>query len=96
MRRSDHGLVVRLRAALVAGALVFAAAAPRAAQGQTCPGDCGQDGGIELGDVALSFKVYLGTAEFEVCSAADDNRDGEVSLGEVQAVFTAFLDSCGS
>lgn len=63
--------------------------------GAACVGDCGGDGEVGLGEVQISFNIFLGTANLDTCPAADGPpQNGEVSLGEVQTAFNNFLNGC--
>jgi hypothetical protein len=55
-------------------------------------GDCDNSGEVSLGEVQISFNIFLGDAPLSSCPAASSDGE-EVSLGDVQTAFNNFLGS---
>jgi hypothetical protein len=60
----------------------------------SCPGDCNGDGRVPINEVQLAANVYLDTATFSACPAADRNGSSSVEINEVVLAARSFQFDC--
>lgn len=59
-----------------------------------CTGDCNNDGQVRIQEVILSINLAMGKQPTECCPNADGNRDGRVTISEVQQVIRNATKGC--
>lgn len=67
---------------------------PSAARAQFCPGDCGGDGAVSIGDLIIAINISIGRADLEDCAAVDTGGDGLVSISELITAVRNGLNGC--
>lgn len=77
----------------IAGCLLILGAARRPA-GAVCAGDCDANGSVAIREVQACINIYLG-APLSGCPNCDQNGDGSVGIGDLQAAVSSFLDASG-
>lgn len=81
----------RLSSALLLGwTIAIGASSPAAAQ---CVGDCDNDNVVRIPEVQRCVNIRTGAQSISACQNADQNRDGTVSVTEVDACIASFLDA---
>jgi parallel beta-helix repeat protein len=72
--------------------LCLAAAQPAAAQ--SCPGDCGENGSVEINELIIGVNIALGSIAATQCASFDTDDSGEVEINELIAAVNAALNGC--
>lgn len=85
-----HGLV----AVLSIPALPVARS--RGVEPPACTADCGGNGIVEIDELVAAVDIALGRRPPTGCEAADTDRDGAVSVGELVLAVRAAVDGCPS
>ncbi|MDX2169061.1 MAG: parallel beta-helix domain-containing protein [Deltaproteobacteria bacterium] len=84
---------MRILAALgFALSIAFVSARPAAAQ--SCTGDCGANGQVEINELIIGVNIALGSAEPSACSSFDQNESGEVEINELITAVGFALNGC--
>lgn len=61
-----------------------------------CPGDCNNDGRVEVAELVRGVGIALERAERPVCPQADVNDDGRVTVGDLVTAVGSALGGCPS
>jgi hypothetical protein len=78
-------------------ALLFAAAglvSPPAATASRCPGDCGDNGAVEVQEIAVGVDIALDALAVAGCPSFDGDGDGRVTVDELVAAAGVALRGC--
>jgi hypothetical protein len=59
-----------------------------------CAGDCDGSANVAVNELIVAVNIALGNASVSACLAADRNRDGSISIGELIAAVGASLNGC--
>lgn len=59
-----------------------------------CPGDCNQDGSVELDELVRGVRIALGTEPVADCPELDIDLDGRISVDELVSAVERSLDGC--
>lgn len=59
-----------------------------------CPGDCNNDGTVNIGELVRSVAVALGEAPASTCAAADVDVSGAVQVNELVSAVAVALEGC--
>jgi hypothetical protein len=61
-----------------------------------CPGDCNDDGGVDISELIRGVRIALGASEDEQCFVAfDRERSGTLTVDELIAAVHSALTGCG-
>src|SRR5262245_56019380 len=60
-----------------------------------CVGDCDGDAHVGVDELVTSIHIGLGIAQIGACQAADNNRDGTVTVDELVLSTSKAIDGCG-
>lgn len=82
------------RTCLAVPLLLLCLSAPPPVRGQSCPGDCDQDGSVTVDELVAGVNIALGLSALEECASFDRDGDGEVTVDEILLAVTAALEGC--
>lgn len=61
-----------------------------------CVGDCSGDRHVGIDAILIMVNIALGNAKVDICSVADANQDGQVTVDEIVTAVNNALNGCGS
>jgi parallel beta-helix repeat protein len=74
--------------------LSLALAAARPVSAQSCAGDCGENGSVEINELIIGVNIALGFTDAVECSSFDTNSSGEVEINELITAVGFALNGC--
>lgn len=61
---------------------------------EPCVGDCNGSGAVAIDELILAVRIALGDSPMSACLAIDDDRNGEVTIGELVRAVANALGGC--
>lgn len=75
-------------------AFVVGLGAAAHANGQSCTGDCNEDGAVTVDEIITGVNIALGTVELAGCLRFDGSGDQQVTVDEILQGVTVALEGC--
>jgi hypothetical protein len=60
----------------------------------SCPGDCDESGGVDVAEMLAAVNAALGDSPVDSCTAADVNRDGQITIDEILSAVQSAMMGC--